>query len=669
VVSAPLPDRVGVYRLLHELGRGGQAVVWLAEDNRIQRKVALKLLPTLGPGSEAVLRRFRREAEVTSRLEHPAICPIYEADIEGGVPFIAMRFVDGETLAKRVQRAGEPTDPKAWATYFAKAARALEVAHQAGVLHRDIKPANLMVTPAGEPVILDFGLARQDGEEVGLSRSGENSGTPTYMSPEQMLGRGALDRRADVYSLGCTLFECLTGRPPFVAPTLEGLLTAVLREEVTDVRRLRSELPADLAVIVATATAKDRERRYRTAADMAEDLERFGRDEPILARPVTRWQRFARWTRRNPALAASLGLASLLLLTAAAALAYGIGAGGRAALAAQLREQADRDRERVESEQARTAQATADRQLAAKLDEIIMRQGTLLYGVPGGRAAVPSLLPTYEAAFRGVGLDFTAPPSVAAGHSLLRRLQADDRQAVTSVRWALGNLQGLLAAAGAERRDERERVRQVLAPFADPALAPYEDAIGVWYREARDEFESLLAPEKLGALSADQLVEVSGLLQGVPARADLSLQLLDRALVQQPDSFAVNFQRAGLAMGMGWNAELPAMSVKAAQTAVEHARAAVALRPRSGLARALLSGALAMRTFRSNDPTGYEASWQMMESATACEPENGLVWFLRADYLRRVPGASDGAKAACKKALELEPGLLPAQSLLTELGG
>src|SRR5262245_25707633 len=169
-------DRLGPYRLLRELGRGGQAIVWLAEDTRIGRRVALKLLPALGPGSAALLRRFRREAEVTSRLDHPAICPVYEAELEGGVPFIAMRFVDGESLARRIARTveagggpvalrGEAWTVPDWqsiAAFFAKAARALHRAHEAGVVHRDVKPANIMVARDGEPVVLDFGLARQD---------------------------------------------------------------------------------------------------------------------------------------------------------------------------------------------------------------------------------------------------------------------------------------------------------------------------------------------------------------------------------------------------------------------------------------------------------------------------------------------------------------------------
>jgi tetratricopeptide (TPR) repeat protein len=662
-------ERLGPYRLLHELGRGGQAVVWLAEDTRLGRRVALKVLPALGPGSESVLRRFQREAEVTSKLEHPAICPIYEADIAGGVPFLAMRFVDGETLARRVARlGGAPVlgDWNATATFFARAARALHAAHEAGVLHRDIKPANVMVTPAGDPVLLDFGLARADSEAAqALSRSGDHSGTPTYMSPEQMSGRPPLDRRSDVYSLGCTLFECLTGRAPFTAPTLAGLLQAVLHEEIQDVRRLRAEVPVDLAVITATATAKDRERRYRSALELALDLERFVQLEPIAARPETRLQRARRWVRRNPALAGSLAAVVVLLLTAMTLLSYGLGAAGRAALEAKLREQADQQLAAAELEQARQRQAAADRELAARADDLSMRLGTLSFGVAGGAVAVAALAPEFEAVLRAAGIALTGAADVEPAIATLRAVQLRDGDAGRALLGALRNL-ALLAGEPSPRGD---LLRQVGAAFHDAALRPFAAARDRWERQRVDEFGPLLQESALAALGPEQCAEAASMLMRVDGREAIVLALLDRAIRLRPDSFALHYQRAGLALGRASAAAASPPSLAHVQSAVEHLRAAVALRPQSGLARAVLAGALAFRAHLGGDDAGFAAAWAMMATATEVEPQSSLVWLLRADFLRRMPDQAAEAKAACERALQLEPGLVPAQQLLQQLRG
>jgi tetratricopeptide (TPR) repeat protein len=668
---------VGAYRLLHEIGRGGQAVVWLAEDTRIGRRVALKLLPELGPGSEAVLRRFRREAEVTSRLEHPAICPVYEADLARGVPFIAMRFVDGETLARRIARtAAAGSGPVAltgesapdWtgiATFFARIARALHLAHEAGVVHRDIKPANLMVTPQGEPVILDFGLARQDDKDShALTLSAQQSGTPTYMSPEQMTGRARPDRRSDVYSLGCTLFECLTGRPPFVAPTLEALFHAVLHDDLPDARGLQRGIPADLAVITATAGAKEPERRYKTALDMALDLERFARMEPIAARPVTHLQRAMRWSRRNQALAASLGAVLVLLMLATVLLSYGLGASGRAELETQLRLQAETQRAEAEGARQRMLQASADRDFTGRLDELLLKHGTLRFGVQGGEEAVGSLLPAYAALLREAGIDLAAPDAAAKGREAVEKLRARDSDAARALLDGIRNM-ALIPSLG---DDGRRVLVQIVAPFEDRRIAAFTSARGKWERERVDEFGPLLTEPLLDSLDADQLAEVGAMLAYVEGREAEGLELLDRALMRRPDSFAIHFMRAGMSLGRA-SVGGGAKSLDAANKAVEHFRVAMALRPRSGLTRAALAAALAMRAQLTGAFEEFLPAWRLMESATEVEPDNGLVWFLRGDYLRRTPNGKAAAVQACRKALELDPHLAPAQAMLRELGG
>ncbi|MFT7617892.1 MAG: serine/threonine protein kinase/Flp pilus assembly protein TadD [Planctomycetota bacterium] len=337
--------QIGPYRLIKELGRGGQWIVWLAEDTRLGRNVALKVLTGMGPGAEGHLARFKREAALASKLEHPGICGVHDTGIEGGVPFIAMRFVDGETLGDRLSRLrsnATANEPNAYISFdadeekdtetpssskssktsgfdrpelnrtiaaFEKIALAMHAAHEVGIVHRDIKPGNIMLTKDHEPILLDFGLARDDSDDSGpsLTQTGDLFGTPSYMSPEQITGhRVVLDRRSDIYSLGVTLYECLTGKRPFEAPTRESLYQAIMSKEAQPVRKLNRTIPTDLEVVLQCTMDKDRDKRYQTAADLAEDLRRIRENEPILAKKVSAVGRAWRWSKRRPAVAALL---------------------------------------------------------------------------------------------------------------------------------------------------------------------------------------------------------------------------------------------------------------------------------------------------------------------------------------------------------------------------
>lgn len=305
--------RLGRYRILRELGRGGQAVVYVAEDERIGRKVALKILqgPLLTEGDGHLPARFQREAEAASRLDHPGLCQVFEAGVADGAAYIAMRLVPGRTLAQHLagrtpQQPPSPEERALCVTVIEKAARALHAAHEAGVVHRDIKPGNIMLKDGGEPVILDFGIARDEASDLSLTRTGDLFGTPHSMSPEQLDGRGQVDARSDVWSLGVVLYECLTGRKPFDAATRDGVIQAILHRPPSDPRRLAPGLPRDLAVVLETTLAMDRRHRYQTAADLAEDLRRVRHHEPLLARPAGPAVRLLRWTRRKPALSTSL---------------------------------------------------------------------------------------------------------------------------------------------------------------------------------------------------------------------------------------------------------------------------------------------------------------------------------------------------------------------------
>ena len=319
-------DRLAGYRILRPLGQGGMGVVYEAVDESLDRRVALKTVsPALLVDAGAV-DRFEREAKVASRIEHEGICTVYDTGVEDGIPYLAMRFVDGATLAELIADAKQAGDSRfgpwkgdvaAIATFFSKAATALHLTHEAGVVHRDLKPSNIMVTGDGTPAIVDFGLARLiDGSLASLTQTGELLGTPAYMSPEQIRGGGtSIDRRTDVYSLGVTLYECLTSTRPFDAPTREGLFQRILNGEPTNPRGLNPRVPRDLAVVLATALEKDLDRRYQTAEDFAEDLRRVATHEPIRARPATATVRLMRWTRRNPILATSLLAVSVLVAT------------------------------------------------------------------------------------------------------------------------------------------------------------------------------------------------------------------------------------------------------------------------------------------------------------------------------------------------------------------
>jgi len=337
---------LGPFRLLRELGRGGQGIVYLAVDMRLERRVALKVLLGTDVSQSEPAERLRREAALASKLEHPGICTIHEIGSADNVLYVAMRFIEGETLslglARARERGLEHYDPRAaqgeaaasaaqagdgaaregslmeCVRFLETIARALHAAHEAKILHRDVKPANIMVTPQGEPVLLDFGVARNLGADAtALTVTGFRPGSPAYSSPEQLTGTGGeLDRRTDIYSLGVVLFECLTTRRPFESPTPEGLYHQVLHGPTPDPRRINPRLGRDLSTIISSALEKERERRYPTALALAEDLRRVREFQPILARPAGPILRAKRWVRRNlwPALTAASVLAFGLIL-------------------------------------------------------------------------------------------------------------------------------------------------------------------------------------------------------------------------------------------------------------------------------------------------------------------------------------------------------------------
>ncbi|KAA3611843.1 MAG: serine/threonine protein kinase [Planctomycetota bacterium] len=308
---------IGDFRLVRQLGRGGMGEVWEAEQIPLKRRVALKILaPHLGLSPDS-LHRFRREAEAGGRLQHSGIVSVFAIGEAESFHFIAQELIAGGfSLADRIEESRETREQGA-AHYretgeiFRQAALALHAAHEAGIVHRDIKPGNILLAPDGQPKIADFGLAMVQ-DALGLSRSGELTGTPYYMSPEQAASRRmGMDHRTDVFSLGATLYESLALQRPFEGDTSRQVLEKILLEDPPDPRRLRSRVPGDLAIICLKALEKKRERRYSTMAALAEDLRRFLNHETIQARPPTAWTRATKWVRRHPLW--SLGTASALI--------------------------------------------------------------------------------------------------------------------------------------------------------------------------------------------------------------------------------------------------------------------------------------------------------------------------------------------------------------------
>jgi len=294
---------LGAYAIETVLGRGGMATVFRAVDLALGRTVAIKMLQ---PGLMPLQARERivQEARVVARIKHDHVVAIHAvADPPDGLPYLVMEYLDGPTLAQWIHDNGCPA-PREAARLIAEVADGLCAAHRAGVIHRDIKPSNIMLDQdTGRAKLTDFGLARHDALANGLNEQGMLAGTPLYMSPEQARGTEQLDVRTDVYSLGITLRELLTGQAPFQGTTQQ-VLRQVRHDEPTSPRRLSDAIPGDLEAICLTATAKQAARRYPTAREFADDLRRWLAGEPVRARPAGPAERAWRWCRRKPVFAA-----------------------------------------------------------------------------------------------------------------------------------------------------------------------------------------------------------------------------------------------------------------------------------------------------------------------------------------------------------------------------
>jgi len=309
--------RIGEHEILEEIARGGMGVIYRAREPHSGRIVALKCLLAYQGDSDQALARFRREAETAARLDHPNIVPIYHVgETADGSPFFTMKYATNGSLlqARRPLR----HEPRQGVLLLAKVARAVQYAHEQGVLHRDLKPGNILLDGRGEPLVSDFGLARCEEIASNLTRSLTSFGTPGYIAPEQADGPAAqLTPAADTYSLGAILFELLTGRPPFRGGNALGVMKQSAEKPAPKLRTLASHLDRDLETICARCLEREPSSRYRSAGSLAQDLENWLVGRPIAARPLGPWLRSRRWVGSNRSLAALLtafvGLAGVSL--------------------------------------------------------------------------------------------------------------------------------------------------------------------------------------------------------------------------------------------------------------------------------------------------------------------------------------------------------------------
>jgi TolB-like protein len=315
VRAVELLGELGDYELLEEVGRGGQGVVFRARQKSLKRTVALKVISLGQWASKTHLKRFRLEAEAAARLEHPGIVPIHEVGERDGQCYFSMKFVEGGQLDEVVKRT--PMSIRQAVELITKVARTVHYAHEHGILHRDIKPGNILLDAKGEPHLTDFGLARLVESESTVTRTMEVLGTPSYMAPEQAMGNNAaISSVTDVYGLGAVLYQLLTGQPPFAGGTTYETIKLLLDTEPRPPRLLNPKIDRDLSTICLKCLEKDPKRRYPSALALAEDLERWLKHEPILARHTGIVARGKKWVRRNPT--SALLAACLVALSAAA---------------------------------------------------------------------------------------------------------------------------------------------------------------------------------------------------------------------------------------------------------------------------------------------------------------------------------------------------------------
>ncbi len=565
--GADLPAIPG-YIVLSVLGRGGMGVVYQARHLKLTRTVAIKMLLAGGFATPPELARFMREAQAIAVLRHPNIVQVFDVGDLEGRPYFTMEYVEGGSLAQKL--AGVPQPARDASAMVATLAEAIQVAHAGGIVHRDLKPANILLTAEGTPKIGDFGLARSYSEGSDLTLGGTRLGTPSYMSPEQAIGReGTIGPSADIYSLGVVLYEMLTGRPPFKAETPVETERQVIHNDPPMPSRFNAKVPRDLETICLKCLRKEPERRYATAALLAEDLRRFLAGEPIHARPVGIAERTGKWVRRHPSAAGMIGaIALLVLLVSASALRVGWQRarinrevsddlrqvsefervsdwnGARAAL--------ERAKGRLEPAgpddlRRRARRAEDNLTLVTKFDRI--RLGRTRFAGAPGQLTNEEAAEGYRAAFWEAGLpDGSGAPEDDA--ATIRRLEISDAILAAMDDWAICSKQVRPWVFAVSSRLDPDPWRVVIR---DPAV-----------QTDRKKLEELAASAPVALQPTRLLLIVAVALRNLGGDSTELLRAIQR---QHPDDFWANFELGYLLIQ-----EHP-------QDAISYLRAATAIRP------------------------------------------------------------------------------------------
>ncbi len=485
---AALGRTLGGFRILRELGRGGMGIVYEAWESALDRRVALKLLPAGLIADPTAVERFQREARVAARLHHRNIVPVHGTGIEGGTPYFTMEFVEGETLDALLSRwrsGGVPPtedDCRRLAEMFASVADGLHHAHQLGIVHRDVKPQNLILEKGRELRILDFGLARLDGQES-LTLSGEILGTPLYMSPEQAKPGSAVDHRTDIYSLGATLYEVLAWCPPLRGRDHRETVHLILTRDPKPLRWIRRSIPKDLETIVSKCLQKSPRDRYNSAEALGQDLRRFARGEPVEARSQPALEVLLRrsWRARWRISAAATVL--LLLLTATALVVDSVRDSRRAkneryveaVTAAVLRMQLARPEEESHAESETSDPASEALLQLLEAAKIAPERPEAYYHLARCHQLLGEVEKALEAVERAIERDATFIPAVVLRTALLER-------------------KGI---APPDTLDAPAGIRSV--PWAEPWLAAHRATLKGDWKEAEAAYASLIRIERAGA--------------------------------------------------------------------------------------------------------------------------------------------------------------------------
>ncbi|HEV2852064.1 MAG TPA: protein kinase [Thermoanaerobaculia bacterium] len=685
------------YRVELLLGSGGMGTVYKAFDPTLGRWIALKFLHR---NDAQQTERFLREARAQARVGHPNVCQVHEVGEVEGRPYIAMQYIDGRSLGELT----EELSIESKVQLLRDVARAVHAAHRTGLIHRDLKPGNILLardeSGALHPFVVDFGLAMEQ-DEVSLSRTGMISGTPAYISPEQAQGR-PLDRRTDVYSLGVVLYELLAGVPPFRGGNLAKILVQLVQEDAKPLREIAPSIPEDLETIVAKCLEKDPSRRYESARDLAEDLDRFLDGEPIHARPAGWAYRAGKKLRKNRALAIVSAAALLALLVL-----------GALSLRAQWQA-----RERTELAQ-RFGQRIGAIQTSLRYEATLPR-----HDITPHKRRLHQEMESVRAEMRRLGAIAEGPGHSALGQAYLalhqygaardhleRAWKAGERgpDVAAALGQTLGyfydrsrsdpNLQGAQGAAAQASREEADRAyrRPALAYLreaaAEPGSSPYLAALIAYYEKR---YPEALAQARRAYLQTPWLHEAGEieaevyLAQGSEAgnagRYDEALRLFDRAgevyarLLQgapsDPGLYAGDCGRWTSTINTAVNQEdVPEARVAEALAACERA-----LSVDPGLAdvrvlQASMFWRLGDQKFkRGGDPTAdLQSGIRLADHAIALDPGNASAWSYLASSRRLLAqwklGRGLDARAdiqrgieTARKAVEAQPGLASAHS-------